>query len=143
MNTDDDTFDKVERRLRNLPLQQPSAAFQEKMLKRVRGHRIGVRALVLAIGGTLSAAAILLLAFIPRGEELTPPIAEAPAHIEPEPTIRLTTESQQWVDDGIVGQTPQGRVRQFRLLTYQGTLDGDKQSFLVAEMAIQVPSMAY
>lgn len=136
-----DEFDDIEKALRRLPVRQPSAALDERVMAAIAtpAKRKNARWIIGAIGG-LAAAALVMFAVWPQAQidEITP-VAQRVAI----PMMAIGEATETWMDDGIVEYTSDGPVRQYVVQTHQPLAVAGGEGYLVEETLVQLVSQAY
>lgn len=134
-------FDDIEKAMRRLPIRQPSATLDERVLGTIATpvKRTNARWIISAIGG-LAAAAMVMIAVWPQGQITdTEPVAPRVAI----PMMAIGEATETWMDEGIVEYTSDGPVRQYVVQTHQPLAVAGGEGYLVEETLVQFVSQAY
>lgn len=144
MSEKPDQFDELEAALRQLPLRQPSAALDARIRRLTSGRTTRVPWIIGIVGGSLAAAASLLIAFWPALVATPSKLIVSTAPAEPD-KVQIVGTTEQWLDEGIVGYASDGPVRQYRFQSVEQLASADQSDgrTLYLERVVQVVSETY
>lgn len=145
MSNQHEHFEDLENALRQLPLRSPSAGMDQRLIAAIEAPRHGMWRLGI-IGGALAAAAMVLVVLWATARVDTGGRPELIASTAPavHDTVAITQSIQGWVDDGVVGYTTDGPVRQYRVQTVEefASADGEPRT-ITQESVVQYVADTY